>query len=144
MRRRENRLNFCVGDIDVDAAFAAWKLALEAPVWQGSPFWIHGDLVPSNLLVNEGQLSSVIDWGGMGVGDPACDVMAAWTCLTTDTRKAFRAAVNVDDTMWIRGSGWALSFGVICLPYYVDRNPVLASIGRHAINEVLADYGKGF
>lgn len=125
------------GTIDVDAATAAWEAALRAPAWPGPPVWIHGDLQPANLLVAQGRLSAVIDFGCLGVGDPACDVMAAWTFLTADTRDVFRTALPVDDATWERGRGWALSFGLIALPYYRDTNPVLAGIARRAIDEAL-------
>jgi len=69
--------------------------------------------------------------------------MVAWTVLSSDTRGAFRAALAVDDARWMRGSGWALSFGLIALPYYLHSNPVLADIARRTINEVLADYQRG-
>jgi aminoglycoside phosphotransferase (APT) family kinase protein len=127
------------GMIDTDAATAAWEAALAAPVWDGPPTWLHGDLQSGNLLVVDGRLSAVIDFGTMGVGDPACDMLVAWTLFTADARAAYRAAVQVDDATWARGSGWALSFGVGALSYYKDTNPTLAGIARHAIAEVLGD-----
>ena len=126
--------------LDGDAALAAWDQALEAPVWPGAPVWIHGDLQPGNLLVVEGQLSAVIDFGGLGVGDPACDLIVAWSFLSAETRDIFRAILKVDDATWTRGRGWALSFGLIALPYYQSSNPDLAGIARHTIDEVLGDY----
>jgi aminoglycoside phosphotransferase (APT) family kinase protein len=102
--------------------------------------WLHGDLQVGNLLAQRGRLSAVIDFGCLGVGDPACDVMAAWTYLSAETRDVFRAALPVDDATWARGRGWALSFGVIALPYYQTTNPVLAGIARNAIDEALADH----
>jgi aminoglycoside phosphotransferase (APT) family kinase protein len=130
--------------IDVRAASAAWDLALRAPAWIGAPVWLHGDLLPSNLLTRAGRVSAVIDFGCLGVGDPACDLMAAWTLLSADARRTFRAALAVDDATWLRGSGWALSFGLIALPYYLHSNSVLATIARHAIEEVLVDHRRGF
>ena len=126
--------------LDIRAATEAWERALQAPVWHGPPVWIHGDLQPLNLLVFRGQLSAVIDFGGLGVGDPACDLIVAWNLLTAQTRDVFRAVLEVDDATWERGRGWALSIGLIALPYYQHTNPVLASIARHTIAEVLADH----
>ena len=103
------------------------------------PVWLHGDLQAGNLLARDGRLSGVIDFGCLGVGDPACDVMPAWAYLSADAREAFRAALPVDDATWARGRGWALSVGLIALPYYEHTNPGLAAIGRRAIDEVLAD-----
>jgi aminoglycoside phosphotransferase (APT) family kinase protein len=128
--------------IDADAATSAWEAALRAPVWQGPALWLHGDLLSANLLAQHGRLSAVIDFGCLGVGDPACDMMVAWTYFSAETRDVFRAALRVDDATWERGRGWALSFGLIALPYYRSTNPVLSGIARYAIDEVLADQGR--
>jgi aminoglycoside phosphotransferase (APT) family kinase protein len=131
------------GMIDIDAVTAAWDAALEAPAWHRPPVWIHGDLLPGNLLVKGGRLSGVIDFGGLGVGDPACDLMAAWTLFSGESRNAFRAALAVDDASWARGRGWALSWAVIFIPYYLDTNPEGVAIARRAIDEVLTDHRSG-
>ncbi len=128
------------GLLDTDAVTRAWDIALQAPAWHGPPVWIHGDLSPLNLLVQQGRLSAVIDFGGLGVGDPACDLQIVWNFLSTETRNIFRAELSVDDATWVRGRGWALSIGLIALPYYQSTNPVLAGIARRAIDEVLADH----
>ncbi|GIK38091.1 MAG: hypothetical protein BroJett011_19240 [Chloroflexota bacterium] len=127
------------GTLDTVAAIAVWEAALQTPAWSGPPLWIHGDLQAGNLLAVQGRLSAVIDFGCLGVGDPACDVMAAWLYLPAETRDLFRAALSVDDATWVRGRGWALSVGLIALPYYQNTNPVLAGIARRAIAEALAD-----
>jgi aminoglycoside phosphotransferase (APT) family kinase protein len=123
--------------LDTAKATAAWESALQAPLWQGTAVWLHGDLHPGNLLVAKGRLHAVIDFGTLGVGDPACDLMVAWTFLSTESRDIFRAALPVDDATWARGRGWALSFGLIAYAYYLDTNPVLARISRRAIDEAL-------
>jgi aminoglycoside phosphotransferase (APT) family kinase protein len=128
------------GILDAKAATALWNAAIEAPAWHGPPVWIHGDLQSGNLLAVAGRLSAVIDFGCLGVGDPACDVMAAWLFLPAETRAVFRNALQVDDATWARGRGWALWFGLIALPYYQSTNPVLAGIAHRAIEEVLADH----
>ena len=127
------------GTIDTDAATAAWEEALRAPAWSGPPVWVHGDLMPGNILVRCGRLAGVIDFGGVGVGDPACDLMVAWTLLHADARDVFRAEVDGDDDAWARGRGWALSTGVIALPYYEETNPGLAANARFRIDQVLAE-----
>lgn len=127
------------GTIDTAAAIAAWEAALLAPVWDGPPAWVHGDLHSGNLLSADGRLSAVIDFGGLGIGDPACDLMVAWNLFSAGTRESFRATVAVDDATWARGRGWALSVGLIALPYYYQSNPTLAGIARHAIDEVIHD-----
>jgi aminoglycoside phosphotransferase (APT) family kinase protein len=129
--------------LDLDAATAAWEAALATPAWEGAPVWLHGDLLPGNLLVRQGRLCAVIDFGCLGVGEPAMDLTPAWTLFEGQARATYRAALDVDDATWARGRGWALSFGLIALPYYVDTNPVLSGIYRHAIDQVLADHKRG-
>ena len=128
------------GMVDIGAVTAAWDAALRAPVWPGPSVWVHDDLAPGNLLMVDGKLSGVIDFGGLGVGDPACDLTVAWNLLPADTRNLFRAAALVDDASWERGRGFALSKALIELPYYHQTNPVLAASARHVIGEVLADH----
>lgn len=124
--------------LGIDAVLAAWDAAVTAPCWTGLPVWMHGDLHPANLLVDNGELSAVIDFGLLGVGDPACDLMVAWTYLPANARDVFRHALTVDDATWSRGRGWALQFGLMAAAYSAD-NPVLGDIGRHTVAEVLAD-----
>ena len=129
------------GVLDAGAAIAAWEEALRAAPWDRSPVWLHGDLQSGNLLVVQGQLSAVIDFGCLGVGDPAVDLIVAWNLFSGDARDAFREALAVDDATWARGRGWALSVALIALPYYRDSNPVLAGISRRAIDAVLSSEG---
>jgi len=127
------------GMIDIVAATAAWEAVLQVPGWSGTPRWTHGDLLPGNLLVQQGRISAVIDFGVLGVGDPACDLIVAWSLLSAQARPVFRAALPVDDATWARGRGWALSIGLIALPYYQRTNPVFAATARQMIDEVLTD-----
>lgn len=128
------------GVIDTKAATAAWEVALHAPAWNSPPVWIHGDLQSGNLLVQHGQLTAVIDFGCLGVGDPACDLQVAWNLFSSEARNSFCAALPVDDATWARGRGWALSIALIALPYYQKSNPAIAAVSQHTINEVLADF----
>jgi aminoglycoside phosphotransferase (APT) family kinase protein len=127
------------GLVDTEAVTAAWEEALCAPEWSGSPVWLHGDLMPSNLLLRDGRLAAVIDWGGLGVGDPAADLVLAWNLLDAATRHVFRAELGADDATWARGRGWALSTAVIAIPYYKETNPALADNARYRIREVLGE-----
>jgi aminoglycoside phosphotransferase (APT) family kinase protein len=127
------------GTIDTGAATAAWEEALEAPPWSRAPVWVHGDLLPGNLLLRGGRLTGVIDWAGVGIGDPACDLIIAWGLLTSETRPLFRDRLGVDDATWTRGRGWALSLALIAVPYYKDTNPEFAATARRLLGEVLAD-----
>ncbi|NUK15948.1 aminoglycoside phosphotransferase family protein [Streptomyces lunaelactis] len=128
------------GMVDTDAATAAWDAALQAPARPGPAVWVHADLQPGNLLIVRGRLSAVIDFGCLGVSDPAVDLIAAWYLLPADARGVFRAALEVDDAAWARGRGWALSIALDELRYYRDTNPVMAAIARHVIHEVLTDH----
>jgi len=125
---------------DADAILAAWETVLAAPDWSGAPCWTHSDLMPSNLLGAGGRLAAVLDFGTVGVGDPAIDLIPAWNLLTPAARQAFRDGVDVDDATWTRGRGWALSMAVIQLPYYRRTNPVISANARYVINQVLASH----
>jgi aminoglycoside phosphotransferase (APT) family kinase protein len=124
-------------DLDARRASAVWDDACAAPPWDGPPVWLHADLHPANLVSRAGRLAGVLDFGGLGVGDPACDLLPAWALLTAGTRAPFREASGVDDATWARGRGWGLYLGLGALHVYRVTNPVLAAIGRHALTEVL-------
>jgi aminoglycoside phosphotransferase (APT) family kinase protein len=109
------------------AAAAVWESATRS-VWDGVPVWFHGDVAVGNILVRDGRLAAVIDFGTCGVGDPACDVVIAWTLLTGPSRATFRDRLGVDPGTWARGRGWALWKALI-----TDDTRVIA--------EVLADAG---
>ncbi|WP_407566659.1 aminoglycoside phosphotransferase family protein [Streptomyces sp. 184] len=132
--------------VDVPAVTAAWETALRAPAHTGPPVWLHADLSPGNILVtDDGRLGGVIDFGCMGLGEPAVDLIAAWNLFTGPAREAFRAAVaggggaGDEEAAWARGRGWALSISLIQLPYYRHTNPVMVASSRFVIDQVLAD-----
>ena len=126
-------------EIDTTAAAEVWQASAKAPVWEGPPTWFHGDLLPGNVLLADGRLHAVIDFGGVGVGDPACDAAPAWTMFTGASRSAFRAGLDPDDASWQRGRGWALSIALLALPYYRDTNASMAAMARRTIAEALSD-----
>ncbi|CAM5659163.1 phosphotransferase [Streptomyces avidinii] len=125
--------------LDAGAATALWDEALRAPQGDGPPVWIHADLQPGNVLLADGRLSAVIDFGCAGLGDPAVDLIAAWYVIPAAARSAFRSAVGADDAAWTRGRGWALSIALPELSYYRESNPAMASTARHVIAQLLAD-----
>ena len=125
--------------IDISMATEAWERTLEAPPWTGPDVWIHGDLKSDNLLRVGDEITAVLDFGGLGVGDPACDLIVAWDLLTPENRDRFQAATSVDDATWARGRGWALSIAVIALPYYRDTNPGMVRYARDVLSAVFAD-----
>jgi len=133
----------CDGLLDVELVTEVWEAHLQIPAWSGPPVWIHGDIQPGNLLAIQGRLSAVIDFGTLAIGDPAVDQIVAWNLLPADSRDTFRESLAVDNATWARGRGWALSIGLVALPYYQSTNPVLAGVSRRAIDEVLADYQHG-
>ncbi|WP_327739696.1 aminoglycoside phosphotransferase family protein [Streptomyces nojiriensis] len=125
--------------VDCDAVAAVWEDALRAPEWDGPPVWLHADLMPGNLLVDGGRLTSVIDFGCTGVGDPACDLFPAWNLLPAGARTVFREELGVDDATWRRGRGRALSQALNALPYYRTTNRTMAANARYVIREVLRE-----
>lgn len=138
---RDERIRYWFGRFRGDSrARSAWARALEAPPWDGPPVWHHGDLDPRNWLVRGGRITGVIDWGAMGVGDPACDVMVAWKLHSAAARDAFRAALPVDDATWERARGWAVSQAVAALAYYTpENNPALYREAERWLELALSD-----
>jgi aminoglycoside phosphotransferase (APT) family kinase protein len=128
--------------IDTDAARAVWEAALAA-TWRGAPVWFHGDISWGNLLVAQGRLSAVIDFGTSGVGDPSCDLAIAWTLFEGQSRAAFRAALPLDQATWARGRGWTLWKGLIVLAATIDADPLEAARARRVIDAVLTDHAHG-
>jgi aminoglycoside phosphotransferase (APT) family kinase protein len=134
-------------EVDADAATEVWEAALAA-TWDGRPVWVHGDVAASNLLVVDGRLSAVVDFGCSAVGDPACDTVIAWTFLFGESRKLFRDRLPVDEGTWARGRGWALWKALITLVRALEvgaGEPDLASrrfgwrvSSRQVVEEVLA------
>lgn len=123
LAERDPEIRYWLARFDGDPRVTPeWERALAAPPWEGPPVWHHGDLDVRNWLVRDGRISGVIDWGSMGVGDPACDVMVAWKLHSAAARDAFRDALPTDDATWERARGWALSQAVAALAYYTPEN----------------------
>jgi aminoglycoside phosphotransferase (APT) family kinase protein len=123
-----------------DRVIAEWERALAAPAWDGPPVWHHGDLDARNWLVRSGRITGVIDWGSMGVGDPAVDVMVAWKLHSGIARDAFRDALPTDDATWERARGWVVSQAVAALVYYTpENNPTLHAEAQSWLELVLAE-----
>jgi aminoglycoside phosphotransferase (APT) family kinase protein len=129
-----------LGDrIDGAAALRSWEQSLAKPIWDGPGVWVHGDLLPGNLLVVDGRLSAVIDYGGLNVGDPACDLQPAWNLFSGNSRHTFLTALETDDAMRLRGRGWALSQALIALPYYWHTNRGIVRQALQALEFVLGE-----
>ncbi len=118
-----------------------WPCGRRASPLRGpaQPVWVHGDVAVGNLLVRDGRLSAVIDFGSSGVGDPACDTVIAWTLFTGESREAFRATLGMDNATWARGRGWALWKALITILGNREMDPAKADDSRRVLAEVLAD-----
>jgi len=122
--------------VDTQAVTEAWDAALRAPEWDGTVVWTHGDLLPPNALLVDGRIAAVIDFGNMGVGDPAVDLIAAWTILGEDGRDAFRGALDADDATWSRARGFALHQALLVIPYYRESNPAFVAMAQRTVREI--------
>lgn len=127
------------GVFDAEALTRIWDDALAAPAWDRAPVWFHGDFHIGNLLTRNGQVSAVIDFGGLGAGDPAVDMMMPFTLMSAPTRAVFREELGVDDATWARGRGWAVTGGLIAYTAYAATNPRVAAATTRQINEALID-----
>ena len=141
LAERDRELRHWLDRFDGDSAVTAeWDRALAAPPWDGPPVWHHGDLDARNWLVRDGRIRGVIDWGSMGVGDPACDVMVAWKLHSAAARDAFREALPTDDATWGRARGWVVSQAVAVLAYYTpENNPSLYREAESWLELVLSE-----
>jgi aminoglycoside phosphotransferase (APT) family kinase protein len=134
----ERALTALHGRIDTGLAREIWAAALAAP-WDGRDVWFHGDVAAGNLLLADGNLTAVIDFGTCGVGDPSCDTAIAWTLLTADGRRAFRERLSVDDETWARGRGWALWKTLVS----AARTGEEAGEAHRVLGEIFAEYSTG-
>lgn len=130
------------GHVDVDLAREIWANALDA-TWDGAERWFHGDIAQGNLLLRDGELAAVIDFGTCGVGDPACDLAIAWTLLSADGRQAFRERLSTDDATWARGRGWALWKTLVTCSYTLGDADEPAVNARRALREIFSEYAPG-
>jgi len=135
---RDSSVRHALERLRAPAATELWERALAAPAWGGVDVWIHADLDRRNVLVRDGRLAGVLDWGGVGIGDPAVDVMVAWKLVAPEERGRFRALLDVDDATWLRAQGWVLSQALIALGYYTpENNPALHAEATRWLGEVL-------
>ncbi len=125
--------------IDTKVAQAVWETALSSQ-WSNTPVWVHGDVAVGNLLVKNGRLAAIIDFGGMGIGDPACDVAIAWTLFEGKSRETFRLTLSLDNATWSRGRGWALWKALIVCAALPGTNNLELEKSKHVLDEVLTDY----
>ncbi|MFB9951460.1 aminoglycoside phosphotransferase family protein [Rhizobium puerariae] len=129
-------------EVDAPLLTEIWERAL-ASRWAGKPVWVHGDVAEGNLLVREGRLAAVIDFGSSGVGDPACDLVVAWTLFDEPARRAFRSRLGLDPRTWERARGWCLWKALITIAGLRERDPAGAGIHRRWIDGIVADHRGG-
>lgn len=125
--------------IDIKVATNLWEKALSTS-WKKRPVWLHGDISLGNLLVVDGKLSAVIDFGGLAVGDPACDTSIAWTVFKETSREIFLSTLNLDKDTYIRGQAWALWKASIIAAGIIETNAVEREKSWYVIDEVLTDF----
>lgn len=126
------------GEVDILTVTSLWNQLIHIPAWNKAPVWVHGDFLPGNILVQNNRLNAVIDFSDLGIGDPACALIIAWSLLNPHSRQVFREHLeNIDNDTWERGRSWALSIALIMLPYYKNSNPTLATLARRMIKHVL-------
>ncbi|WP_256519734.1 aminoglycoside phosphotransferase family protein [Domibacillus sp. A3M-37] len=118
-----------------------WWLALDSE-WKSKPVWVHGDIAPGNLLVKDGKLCAVIDFGILGVGDPSCDAAIAWTFFDDASRQVFKNEINLDQATWNRARGWALWKALITYDGQKDSDKVKAKEAFNTIGTIVEDYKK--
>lgn len=131
-----------LGDtVDRARILELWEELAATPPWSGPRVWLHGDVHPLNILVDDGRISAVIDFGDITAGDPASDLAGAWTMFDAAARATFREAAGavheVDDATWRRARAWALALGVAM----ANGDEQVARFGRRALAAALADDG---
>jgi aminoglycoside phosphotransferase (APT) family kinase protein len=124
--------------IDSRKALALWENALKLK-WQNQPVWIHGDFASGNILIKNGKLSGIIDFGGLGIGDPACDLVIAWTFLRGKSREIFKQKIDLDNDTWVRAQAWCLWKATFELCQLEDKSSLSARQQNHIIQEVLTE-----
>ena len=129
-----------LGDrLDVSGALAVWELGL-ASHWSQAPVWVHGDIALGNLLLRDGRLAALIDFGQVCVGDPACDLAIAWTYFRGQYRRTFQSHLKIDPATWQRGRAWALWKAAIVAAGIAKTNAPEGRVSLLTIDEVLDDY----
>lgn len=123
------------GEINIEKCQLIWQQALSSK-WENEPVWIHGDIAPGNLLVQNGHLSGVIDFGILGTGDPSCDLAMAWTFFDKESRDVFIKSMNLDKDTWNRSKGWALWKALIT---YNNSDKKISENARFTVDAIIND-----
>jgi len=134
----QDALEALQGHVDVELARDIWAAALTAD-WDGAQAWFHGDVAEGNLLLSNGELTAVIDFGTCGVGDPSCDLAVAWTLLSAEGRQVFRERLRVSEATWARGRGWALWKTLTACAQAMARDNEEGANARRVLDEIFAE-----
>lgn len=127
--------------VEVDHLLEIWDDGVRSPSWAQAPVWVHGDPSDGNLVVRDGRLAGVIDWSGLASGDPAVELMCAWSTFDRRSRAVLQDHLGPDDATWRRGRAWAVSAALQALPYYRDTNPDIVERSWRTIRELRTDTG---
>jgi aminoglycoside phosphotransferase (APT) family kinase protein len=125
-------------EVSRDAVLAVWADALAAPAYDGEPCWFHGDLHEGNLLVRDGRLAAVIDWGAAGRGDPAIELNAMWGYLPASSADLYRETVGLDEAAYRRARGFALAPAISGWTYYRDTAPEISRGALETVRRLIA------
>lgn len=128
--RMQERLIALDDSVDSKSVGVTWEALISTPPWFAQPVWLHGDLHPMNIVMNDGRVVAVIDFGDLCAGDPATDLAVAWMLFDKPSREEFRRAAQVDADTWLRARAWALTLGV----FWTTGGPRLKTIGRRTLN----------
>jgi aminoglycoside phosphotransferase (APT) family kinase protein len=132
-------LNASKEEIDYTKAIKIWEKFIDIPVFDIKPVWIHADLLKPNILIKNDHIAAIIDFGSAGVGDPAFDIISAWSLFDNKNRNIFRNQMNVNDTIWYRACAYALHQAALIIPYYRKSNPYFVKQAIDTINEIIKD-----
>jgi aminoglycoside phosphotransferase (APT) family kinase protein len=134
------RLDAVAEMVDHNRLLQIWNAAMAIPDWDGPPIWLHGDLHPANVLVEDGRITTIVDFGDIASGDPASDLSTAWMLFPLDAHGQFRAQLKLgaDSQTWDRARGWALSLALAYIESSAD-NPMMRAIGDLTLHRVIED-----
>jgi aminoglycoside phosphotransferase (APT) family kinase protein len=124
--------------IDAERALSIWEAALEAGPWSSTPVWVHGDLLPGNVIVRDCRVAGIIDWSSLGAGDPACELMLAWA-LPPGARALYRCLLPFDEASWARARGLVVEQAVSFITYYAKSIPEGVAMASRRLNALLND-----
>ncbi len=126
------------GYFDSEQLLSLWEESLQSK-WDKPPVWVHGDLVATNMLVKDGKLHAIIDFGILGVGDPACDLSMYWTFFDKEEREVFKKTLALDEDTWIRARGWVLWKSLLLFREYLGNDERKEQEAKRIIMDILED-----